>query len=204
MRPYVALLPTLALVLTWPVLAQPAEYKDLPRLTKVAYVALDTSKGLILLELSPEAPLSSGNFLDLVKRKFYNGLIFHRVVPNFVVQGGDPKGTGEGGFVDPVTKKDRTIPLEIKFPGQKVLSYGVEVPNAKPVLSHNKGALAWARSNLPNSASSQFYINLADVKELDGRYAVFGRVIKGMDVVEKITQGDKIITATEVKPTVKK
>jgi len=197
------------------VLAAP-DLKGLPVFAKKATVNLETSQGLIVLEIDGEnAPVSAGNFLDLVKRGFYNGLTFHRVVPGFVVQGGDPNGNGSGGFVDPVTKRERTIPLEIKLDKAKEPTYGtVADPNtgsAPPILRHQRGVIAWARSGNPDSASSQFYITVADVSRmLDGKYAVFGRVVKGMDVVDKIvatSSGDaipadkrvKIVKATVVK-----
>jgi len=192
------------------------DLKGLPVFTKKAKVNLETTQGLIVLEIDGEnAPISAGNFSDLVKRGFYNGLTFHRVVPGFVIQGGDPKGDGTGGFVDPVTKRDRTIPLEIKLEKAKEPSYGVVAdPNTgspPPVLRHQRGAIAWARSGDPNSASSQFYITVSDVsRALDGKYAVFGRVVKGIEVVDKIvatSTGDaipadkrvKIVKATVVK-----
>lgn len=137
------------------------------------YVAvLHTSKGDITCQLNTkEAPLSVTNFVQLSKGGFYNGLIFHRVVPNFVIQGGDPDGTGRGG-------PGYTVPPEIK-------------------LTHIKGALAWAR--LPDqvnpkkrSSGSQFYIALDNIPYLDGEYTVFGQTISGMDVVAKIEQGDVI------------
>lgn len=145
---------------------------------KKYFVTIKTSKGNIKAELFPkEAPLSVTNFVTLAQKKFYNGLIFHRVVPNFVVQGGDPTGTGTGG-------PGYTIPAEIKLP-------------------HNKGALAWAR--LPEadpagqpinpqkrSSGSQFYIALTPQPQLDGGYTVFGQTVEGMEVVEEIQIGDKI------------
>ncbi len=142
-------------------------------------VVIDTDKGPIKVEVyKKEAPISSNNFLDLVGRKFYNGLTFHRVVPGFVIQGGDPNGDGSGDFVDPQTHAKRTIPLE-----------------KKPSLNHDQpGTLAMARSNNPNSASCQFYITLDSTPNLDQPpgYAVFGRVISGMPVVKQIQIGDKM------------
>jgi len=180
---------------------EPELIRGLPKYTQKAVVDLNTSKGLIVLEVDGvNAPVSAGNFLDLVKRNFYDGLTFHRVVPGFVIQGGDPLGNGEGGFKDPLTGKERTIPLEIKLEDAKEPLYGKTLDpnlgNLPPVLKHSKGALAWARSNDPNSASSQFYITLADTSFLNGKYAVFGKVLKGQEVVEKIVQGDKILKAT--------
>jgi cyclophilin family peptidyl-prolyl cis-trans isomerase len=134
-------------------------------------VELNTSRGAIRIQLyNSLAPKTAGNFLDLVKRGFYKNMIFHRVEPGFVVQGGDPLGNGTGGFVDPKTGKERTIPLE-----------------TTPKLKHDAaGVVAMARSQDPNSASSQFYITLAPAEFLDGNYAVFGRVISGMEAVRAI------------------
>ena len=131
-----------------------------------------TSKGDIVCELNTlKAPLSVTNFIQLARGGFYNGLTFHRVEPNFVIQGGDPKGNGTGG-------PGYTVPAEIGLP-------------------HLQGALAWAR--LPDqvnpgkrSSGSQFYITLAKTAFLDGEYTVFGQTVAGMDVVKKIQVGDKI------------
>lgn len=131
-----------------------------------------TSKGEVTCQLYPEkAPLSVTNFIQLSKMGYYNGLTFHRVVPNFVVQGGDPDGTGAGG-------PGYTVAAEIGLP-------------------HKKGALAWARQGdqvnpQKRSSGSQFYITLEATPFLDGEYTVFGQTIKGEDVVQKIKQGDKI------------
>ena len=134
---------------------------------------LETVKGTIKFELKEsEAPITTKNFIDLTNKGFYNGLIFHRVEPGFVIQGGDPKGDGTGG-------SDKTIPLEIA-----------------PSLTHKKGAVGMARSQDPNSASSQFYICIEDAKFLDKNYAVFGQVIEGQNVVSNIRKGDKILKAT--------
>ncbi len=133
---------------------------------------LETVKGTIKFELfEKEAPITTKNFLDLTQKGFYDGLTFHRVEPGFVIQGGDPKGNGTGG-------SGKTIPLEIA-----------------PSLTHKKGAVGMARSQDPNSASSQFYICLEDAKFLDKNYAVFGQVIEGQDVAQKIKKGDKILKA---------
>ena len=133
------------------------------------YAIIETDKGTIKAELyTDRASITTKNFIDLANSGFYNGLKFHRVEPGFVVQGGDPNGDGTGG-------SKKTISLEIN-----------------PELKHVKGALAMARTNDPNSASSQFYITLDEVPFLDGKYAVFGKVVQGMDVVEKIKVGDKM------------
>jgi peptidyl-prolyl cis-trans isomerase B (cyclophilin B) len=171
-----------------------------------------TVKGTpITLEIDgTNAPISAGNFVELVDKKFYDGLVFHRVVRQpqpFVVQGGDPQGRdpnvsidrlGDGGYIDPTTKQERSIPLEIKANNGKMV-YGKTFDMAnmtdKPKLPHMRGALAMARSAYPDSASSQFYITLADLSFLDGNYAVFGSVKEGMDTVDKIQQGDRIDSA---------
>jgi len=135
---------------------------------------IKTSKGDIVCELyADKAPLSVTNFKYLADGGFYNGLTFHRVVPDFVIQGGDPDGTGSGG-------PGYTIPAEIG-------------------LKHLQGALAWARTGDEinperRSSGSQFYITLKATPFLDGAYTVFGQTIKGVDVVEKIEEGDVIET----------
>jgi peptidyl-prolyl cis-trans isomerase B (cyclophilin B) len=162
-----------------------------------------------------QAPITAGNFVDLVNRGVYNGLAFHRVVRDpqpFVVQGGDPQSQdlnfpaqqlGTGSFIDPETKMPRYIPLEIKPTGADQPVYGQTLEEAKvtdpPALSHRRGAIAMARSQAPDSASSQFYITLADLPFLDGNYAVFGYVSQGMEVVDTIQQGDRIESARVVK-----
>jgi peptidyl-prolyl cis-trans isomerase B (cyclophilin B) len=134
---------------------------------------IETNKGIIKFELfEKEAPITTKNFIELAQSGFYNGLTFHRVVPGFVIQGGDPKGDGSGG-------SGKTIPLEIA-----------------PSLTHKIGAVGMARSSDPNSASSQFYIVIGDAKFLDGQYAVFGQVTEGQDVAEKIVVGDKMLKVT--------
>jgi peptidyl-prolyl cis-trans isomerase B (cyclophilin B) len=185
---------------------------QVPCLIGTAVVSLETKKGTVFLQLDgSQAPLTSGNFVDLVKRGIYNGTVFHRVIRTplpFVVQGGDP-GTsdpkvpssayGTGNFIDPTTGEGRFIPLEFKLKPSGKLVYGQELPAGslakKPALTHERGAVAMARSSDPNSASSQFYIALKPLPELDGRYAVFGRVIRGMEVVDRLQQGDELIRA---------
>lgn len=131
---------------------------------------IETDKGTITAELyEQDAPITTANFIELAERGFYDGLTFHRVVPGFVIQGGDPLGNGTGG-------SDKRIPLEVS-----------------PQLKHgDAGALAMARTNDPNSATSQFYITLAPTPNLDGQYAVFGRVTEGLEVVKQIQRGDKM------------
>ena len=147
-------------------------------------VVIETNKGIIKAELRLDAaPKTVANFTGLVGKKFYNGLSFHRVEPNFVIQGGDPKGDGTGG-------SDTNIPLEIKCQdGTMTEGRTAECPVA---LAHTDGALAMARAMDPNSASSQFYITNGAQSFLDGKYAVFGYVIEGQDVVRAIQKGDKM------------
>ena len=142
---------------------------------------IETNHGPITIELyEDKTPITAGNFIDLVERGFYDGLKFHRYEPNFVIQGGDPRGNGTGGFVDPQTKRERRIKLEVS-----------------PDLKHgDAGAVAMARSQDPNSASCQFYITLGPAAFLDMNYAVFGRVIDGMDAVKQIRAGDSMTKIT--------
>lgn len=119
-------------------------------------------------ELYPEtAPITVENFVSLIKEKFFDGIIFHRVIKGFMIQGGDPTGTGMGG-------SEKTIKGEF-------LSNGVVNE-----LKHTRGVLSMARTMDPNSASSQFFIMHADAPHLDGQYAAFGKVTKGMEVVDAI------------------
>jgi peptidyl-prolyl cis-trans isomerase B (cyclophilin B) len=179
---------------------------NLPQLKGMATVEVTIEgKSPIVIELNgTEAPITAGNFVDLVDRGVYDGLVFHRVIPGFVAQGGDPQGKdpnfggqlGTGGFIDPETGAERRIPLEIKLDGEGEPSYSkAKLPGSSVVLKHDRGVIAMARSMMPDSASSQFYIALEDLPSLDGDYAVFGRVTQGMDVVDGIKQGDRIATA---------
>ena len=142
---------------------------------------IETNKGSITIELyEDKAPITAGNFIDLIDRGFYNGLKFHRYEPGFVIQGGDPRGNGTGGYVDPQTGRERRIKLEVS-----------------PELKHGEaGAVAMARSNNPDSASCQFYITLGPAAFLDMNYAVFGRVTDGMDVVKQLRAGDSMSSVT--------
>jgi peptidyl-prolyl cis-trans isomerase B (cyclophilin B) len=176
----------------------------LPQLLGSATVQMKLKSGTITIEIDgSSAPVTAGNFIDLVARGVYNGLTFHRVVKDpspFVAQGGDPLGNGTGSFIDPVTSQPRYIPLEIMPAGKSEAVYGeILPPTAKPKLQHTRGAIAMARSQMPNSASSQFYFTLADTYFLDGSYAVFGNVTNGMEFVDSIQQGDRIESVTVVK-----
>ena len=124
--------------------------------------------GNIEVELFPEvAPITVENFLNLVNEKFYDGIIFHRIIKGFMIQGGDPKGLGIGG-------SNKKIKGEFSSNG------------VKNDLKHTKGVISMARAMDPNSASSQFFIMHEDAPHLDGSYAAFGVVTKGLDVVDKI------------------
>lgn len=126
----------------------------------------------IKIELYPEiAPKTAANFEKLVKEGFYNGLIFHRVIPGFMIQGGCPNGTGMGG-------PGYTIQGEFAANG------------IKNDLKHERGVISMARAMDPNSAGSQFFIMHADAPHLDGQYAAFGKVAEGMDVVDEIAAAD--------------
>ena len=181
---------------------------NLPQLEGMAKVELQVNGSPILIEINgTEAPTTAGNFVDLINQGVYDGLVFHRVIPGFVAQGGDPQGKdpnfagqlGTGGFTDPETGMERRIPLEIKLDGDEKPTYSkAKLPSSSVVLKHDRGIIAMARSAMPDSASSQFYIALEDLPSLDGDYAVFGKVTQGMDVVDKIKQGDRISTAKVV------
>lgn len=142
--------------------------------TKVQMVIKDY--GTIVIELNPnEAPLTCENFVNLVNQGFYDGLTFHRVMPGFVLQGGDPEGTSFGGS---------SLQIKGEFSENGVENHIV----------HTRGVISMARSTSPNSASSQFFICLDDCRSsLDGKYAAFGQVTEGMDVVDKIV-ADAVIS----------
>nr|MBQ6241636.1 peptidylprolyl isomerase [Lachnospiraceae bacterium] len=124
--------------------------------------------GVIELELYPEiAPITVKNFEDLAEKGFYDGLIFHRVIPGFMIQGGDPKGTGTGG-------PGYTIKGEFAANG------------VKNDLKHTRGVISMARTMNPDSAGSQFFIMHQDAPHLDGQYAAFGKAVSGLDVVDRI------------------
>ena len=142
--------------------------------TDATYEAtIDTNKGTITLELYPEhAPQTVNNFVFLAEEGFYDGIAFHRVIDNFMVQGGDPTGTGRGG------------------PGY---TFDDEL-DGNP-LTHERGVLSMANAG-PNTNGSQFFITHAPQPHLDGRHTVFGKVTDGMDVVDSIAQGDAMQTVS--------
>ena len=124
--------------------------------------------GIMKAELYPEvAPNTVNNFISLVKKGFYNGLIFHRVIPGFMIQGGDPQGIGIGG------------------PGYSIKGEFAQ-NRFQNDLAHDRGVLSMARSMRPDSAGSQFFIMVEKAPHLDGAYAAFGKVVSGMDVVDEI------------------
>jgi len=126
-------------------------------------VCLETNSGNITIKLADDMPVTTGNFLRLVEQGYYNGVIFHRVIPGFMIQGGDPTGTGRGG------------------PGYVIKD---------EFTTHNKnkrGTIAMANAG-PNTGGSQFFINLVDNSHLDRAHPVFGEVIEGMDVVDRIAR----------------
>lgn len=161
----------------------PAVTKGNPRVVMVV-----EKRGELTIELyAKDAPKTTAHFLDLVKQKFYDGILFHRYVDSFVVQGGDPKSKEvDGKLIADISAEQagqqyglgmggsgKTVPLEAKRP-------------------HERGTLGLARSQDPNSGDSQFFFNLKDNHQLDSGYCSFGKVVKGLDVMDKIKQGDRI------------
>lgn len=140
-----------------------------------------TDGGVIALELYPDvAPISVKNFVELVEKGFYDGVIFHRVVPGFVIQGGDPTGTGMGG------------------PGYQIKGE-FRANGVKNDLKHTRGVLSMARAQAYDSAGSRFFIMVEDAPHLDGQYAAFGRVTEGMDVVDRIVENSQKGVTAEMK-----
>lgn len=117
------------------------------------------------------APRTSARVMQLIQEHFYDGLVFHRAIPNFIIQTGDPTGTGTGGS-------------------------GVKLKSEFNEIQHIKGTMGMARGTDPNSADSQFYISLTTLSHLDGKNTVFGQVVDGLDVLPKISKGDKILSIT--------
>ena len=150
------------------------EWKNPPEmqidLAKKYTAVVETSRGVIELELYPQhAPKTVNNFVFLAKEGFYDGVSFHRVIANFMIQGGDPTGTGRGG------------------PGYKFEDELKENP-----LKHETGVISMANSG-PNTNGSQFFITHSPQPHLNGRHTVFGKVVSGQDVVDAIQQGDKML-----------
>ena len=176
----------------------------LPCLLSKEYVLLITNKGKIKLELyGKSAPITVGNFIYYVEKGAYDKTVFNRVIRKpypFIIRGGDNSLIkGENKFIDKKSGKVRFIPLEIKLKKDNLPTYGkeIDISNQKNdiELKHKRGYLSMARSNELNSASSQFYILLKSLPELDGRFAAFGKVISGMNVVDLIKEEDFILEA---------
>ena len=137
--------------------------------TNMKKVKLETNHGDIVIELYDDMPITTGNFIKLIEEGIYNGVIFHRVIDGFMIQGGDPTGTGFG---------DPSIPnIQDEF-------------THEPANKNDRGTISMANSG-PNTGSSQFFINLANNNFLDGKHPTFGKVIEGMDVVDKIAKVEK-------------
>lgn len=156
--------------------SSPAESADSgENLSGKHHVTIEIEKyGTMEVELDADiAPITVTNFINLAKAKFYDGLTFHRIISGFMIQGGDPEGNGMGG-------SDQTIKGEFK-------SNGVE-----NTLSHKRGVISMARSSDPDSASSQFFIMHQDSDFLDGEYAAFGNVTKGIEIVDQICKDTKV------------
>ncbi|MEM8805543.1 MAG: peptidylprolyl isomerase [Cyanobacteria bacterium P01_G01_bin.38] len=190
----------------------PDEYSDLPQLKGRAEIEVTTSQGPVKVIVDGfSAPVTAGNFVDLVKRGFYDGLPFIRAEEFYVLQTGDPKGADEG-FIDPKTKQYRALPLEILVKGDDKPVYGETLEALgrfmeDPVLPFSAfGTVAMARPEEdPNGGSSQFFFFLfepeltpAGLNLLDGRYSVFGYVVEGKDVLRKLGQGDYVKSASVI------
>lgn len=142
-------------------------YNQTDKITDLVKIEMENGDSMVI-RLYPEvAPITVANFKELVSQNYYAGIIFHRVIAGFMIQGGDPTGTGMGG-------SKKTIKGEFKSNG------------VKNDLSHKRGVISMARTNIPNSASSQFFICHADATFLDGNYAAFGEVVEGIETVDNI------------------
>ena len=142
-------------------------YTKTDKTTDLVKIEMENGDSMVI-RLYPEvAPITVANFKELVSENYYAGIIFHRVIAGFMIQGGDPTGTGMGG-------SDKTIKGEFRSNG------------VKNELSHKRGVISMARTNIPDSASSQFFICHADSTFLDGNYAAFGEVVEGIETVDAI------------------
>ena len=145
--------------------AAPVDQKIDP--TKTYTATIDTTMGTIVVQLDPaKAPQHVNSFVFLARDGFYDGVIFHRVIPGFMIQGGDPTGTGEGG------------------PGYTLKAEFNDTP-------HDRGILSMARTNDPDSAGSQFFVMHGRAPHLDGKYTAFGKVTKGLEVIDKIVNAPR-------------
>ncbi len=185
-------------------------------INKSIKVKMYTSKGEVILELNGElAPLTASNFLFLVDKGLYQGTIFNRIIRSpypFILQGGykdlayyldSNLKSDDESYINKVSVGLTQIPLEIKLKGEDKPRYNKLVSNYDDFnrieLNHQRGALAMARAQSLDSASIQFYIALKDLPELDGRYAVFGRVVDGMNVIDSLDEGDLILNMKVIK-----
>jgi peptidylprolyl isomerase len=190
----------------------PAEFADLPRLLGRATVEIETTQGTVTAVVDGyNAPLTAGAFVDLVQKGFYNDLPFTRAEDFYVLQTGDPKGP-ETGYIDPKTKAERSVPLEIMVPGEAEPFYNATFEDlglftAQPVLPFaTLGTLGWAHSDEAlNDGSSQFFFFLyeaeltpAGLNLVDGRYGAFGYVVDGFEVLEELGIEDGIVKARVV------
>ncbi len=150
----------------------------------------------VTIELfAKDAPKTVKHFLELAKKDFYNGILFHRYVPNFVVQGGDPKSKKvSGGDIADITAEEVNSKYQLGNGGSTLGTVPLEAK-----ASHVRGTLGLARSQDPNSGDSQFFFNLNDNLNLDAGYCAFGKITKGIEVMDKLRQGDKIISIKPVK-----
>ncbi len=190
----------------------PEAYTNLPQLKGRATVDIETTQGNLTVVVDGySAPVNGGNFIDLVQHGFYDGLPFFQIEDNFVIQTGDPVGTEEG-FIDPKTKQYRAIPLEVFIKREEKPIYGMTLEDAGIYLPdlalpfNAYGAVALARpSEDANGGSSQFFFFKFDneltppgFNLMDGRYSVFGYLVEGKDVLGKLSDKDKIISAKVV------
>ena len=153
-----------------------ANFIETDQITDYVKITMENGHTLVIRLFPQYVPITVANFQELVARHFYDGLIFHRVIAGFMIQGGDALGNGTGG-------SGKTIQAEFIF----------EVDGQKTIIPHRRGVVSMARSNDPNSASSQFFICHQDAPHLNGQYAAFGYVVEGMDTVDEIaaTETDK-------------
>ncbi len=142
-------------------------YIETDKITNLVQITMENGDKIVVELDASTAPITVKNFQKLVSEKFYDGLIFHRVIEGFMIQGGDPTGTGMGGSQE-------------KIKGEFIMN------GVLNKLSHRRGVISMARSNNPNSASSQFFICHSDATFLDGQYASFGKVVEGIETVDKI------------------
>lgn len=156
---------------------------QLTQLVDKPTVSVETTLGSFTIRLyTRAAPELTKNFIELAKSGYYNGLTFHRIIPGFVVQGGDPSGDGTGGH---------------SYRGEGT---GLADEPGALALKHIRGAVAWAKSSQPNSIGSQFYIALDDLEQLDGSYSVFGQVVDGLEVVDRIAAAKTDVSDRPVEP----